>query len=74
MLERLTRSMRLNWLKHNVRTRKVTPKKIAAHQRAYIRGHAGGFAAALWALYISVFGIVARDDNTLFGTAVADFG
>jgi hypothetical protein len=45
-----------------------------AHQRADIRDPAGGLAIALRAFYISVFRIVARDDNTLFGAAVVDFG
>ena len=47
-----------------------------AHQGAVIRDIAGRrFTLALWTLYITVFGVVARDNNatTLLGTSVVDF-
>lgn len=42
----------------------------AAHQRAVIRETAGGFALALRAFNIQVFGTVTGDDDTLLGAAV----
>ena len=75
MLESLTCRKIMPQLKCNVGRRKGNFVECA-HQGAVIRDIAGRrFTLALWTLYITMFGVVARDNNatTLLSTLVIDF-
>ena len=72
MLKSLTRRVGGPGLKCNVGNRKGIPWSTT-YQRAGIGDTAGGFAITFRALHFTVFGIVAGDDDALFGTAVIDF-